>query len=193
MHQQQRAWFRTEAANPDTTCEKISKSSISEVFEAYYERIFNYISYRTGNRYTAEDLTSQVFEKIVAKYHTFQPDRRPLEVWIFTIAKNTLTDHFRASQRHNTCSLEAIEEKDSKQSGPEAAVINKESELSLIQALSVLTDKERQIIALRFGAGLKNVEIAKIMNSSESNVGVILFRSMKKLKKELEREDYSEA
>lgn len=187
---QQRAWFRTEAANPETTCNhQITKESISEIFESYYERIFNYISYRTGNRYTAEDLTSQVFEKIVAKYHTYQPGRRPLEVWIFKIAKNTLSDYFRASQRHPTCSLDGIEEKASKQSGPETAVISKESELSLLQALSVLTSKERQIIALRFGAGLKNVEIARIVNNSESNVGVILFRSMKKLKRELERED----
>lgn len=187
---QQRAWFRTEAANSETTCNhQITKESISEIFESYYERIFNYISYRTGNRYTAEDLTSQVFEKIVAKYHTYQPGRRPLEVWIFKIAKNTLSDYFRASQRHPTCSLDGIEEKASKQSGPETAVISKESELSLLQALSVLTSKERQIIALRFGAGLKNVEIARIVNNSESNVGVILFRSMKKLKRELERED----
>ncbi|MNI21296.1 RNA polymerase sigma factor SigX [compost metagenome] len=70
--------------------------------------------------------------------------------------------------------------------------IDKESGDHLTKALQTLKTKERHIVALKFGAGLKNVEIAQLVNISESNVGVMLYRVMKKLKLELERNDEDE-
>lgn len=65
------------------------------VFEAYYKRIFNYIAYRVSCRYTAEDLASQVFEKTLSKLPGYSPEKAPLEVWLFAIARNVVNDYYR--------------------------------------------------------------------------------------------------
>ncbi|MNO50946.1 RNA polymerase sigma factor SigX [compost metagenome] len=171
---------------------KSNDMELAELFEAYYERIFNYIRYRIDDRYTAEDLTSQVFEKMLAKRSTFRADRSPFEVWLFAIARNTVNDHFRGLRRQRLFSLELFKETQSTQKGPESMTIARESEDDLTNALQALKTKERHIVALKFGAGLKNVEIAQLLDISESNVGVMLFRVMKKLKLELERNDRDE-
>ncbi|MNZ83440.1 ECF RNA polymerase sigma factor SigD [compost metagenome] len=165
---------------------------LAEIFEVYYERIFNYIRYRVDDGYTSEDLTSQVFEKMLAKRSTFRADRSPFEVWLFAIARNTVNDHFRSQRRQRFFSLELLKDAQSNQKGPESMAIDKESGDHLTKALQTLKTKERHIVALKFGAGLKNVEIAQLVNISESNVGVMLYRVMKKLKLELERNDEDE-
>ncbi|WP_410771114.1 sigma-70 family RNA polymerase sigma factor [Fontibacillus sp. BL9] len=164
-------------------------TEFAAIFEAYYERIFNYIRYRVECRYTAEDLTSQVFEKTLAKRSTFRADRSPFEVWLFAIARNTVNDYFRRQRRQRLFSLDLFKEAVSGQKGPESLAMGKESEEHLNRALLSLNAKERHIIALKFGADLKNVQIAELTEMSESNVGVTLFRVMKKLKIELERMD----
>ncbi|MEF2966369.1 sigma-70 family RNA polymerase sigma factor [Paenibacillus sp. M1] len=157
------------------------------IFEAYYERIFNYIRYRVGSLYTTEDLTSQVFEKALTKRSTFRIDRSPFEVWLLAIARNAVNDYFRRQRRQRLFSLDLLKEAISGQKGPESLTLVKESEEQLNRALLTLNAKERHINALKFGADLKNVQIAELIGMSESNVGVTLFRVMKKLKSELER------
>ncbi|KIE44613.1 RNA polymerase sigma factor, sigma-70 family protein [Clostridium argentinense CDC 2741] len=68
-------------------------------------------------------------------------------------------------------------------------VLTAEANNKLSKALNTLNTRERNIVALKFGANLKNKEIAEIVGITESNVGVILYRTMKKLKKKLEREE----
>lgn len=164
----------------------------AERFETYYERIFNYIRYRVHCRYTAEDLTSQVFEKMAAKRSTFRADRSPLEVWLFALARNTVNDYFRTQRRRRLLPLDDCRLESAVQKGPESLAITRESEERLLRAVNTLRSKEKHVVALKFGAGLRNVDIAEITGISESNVGVLLYRAMKKLKLELEGEDNDE-
>lgn len=157
------------------------------IFETYYKRVFNFIYYRVNCRYTAEDLTSQIFEKVMLKFDTYS-ESKSFEVWLFTIARNVVNDYFRSLKRHNFLSIDAIKELISKERTPEDIVEIAETNGKLLKALNVLNERERGIVALKFGADLKNVEIAEVLDLTESNVGVILFRTMKKLKEELERE-----
>lgn len=155
------------------------------IFETYYKRIFNYIAYRVSCRYTAEDLASQVFEKTLSKLSGYSAEKAPLEVWLFAIARNVVNDYYRSRARNRFFSLDTLRELVSGKKEPEALILGSEQSDRLNQALATLSAKERNIIALKFGADLKNTEIARVTGISESNVGVILYRSMRKLKSEM--------
>lgn len=165
-----------------------SEVDFTYIFEDYYKRVYNYIYYRINSHHSAEDLTSQIFEKVMIKIGTYDKEKAPFEVWLFGIAKNVVNDYFRDLNKHNIFSIDSIKELVSGKNSPEDIVVIKETNEKLSNAIKILNTRERNIIALKFGANLKNVEIAEVLNLSESNVGVILYRSMKKLKKELEKE-----
>ena len=76
--------------------------------------------------------------------------------------------------------------------GPEEIVLTSETNNELTKALNILNARERNIVALKFGANFKNNKIAEILDITESNVGVILYRSMKKLKKKIERDSHEQ-
>ena len=163
------------------------KKDFTYIYKAYYKRVYNYIYYRVNCHHTAEDLVSQVFEKIMLKIDTYSKDKSPFEVWLFAIARNAVKDHFRSSKKYKILSIDTIKELVSKKKTPEDIVGISETNDELLKALKTLDTREQNIVALKFGAELKNVEIAEILNLTESNVGVILYRTVKKLKKELER------
>lgn len=175
--------LNTRDAQKDLDMEK----EFTYIFETYYKKVYNFIYYRINNHYTAEDLTSQVFEKVMLKINTYNENKSPFEVWLFAIARNIVNDYFRNLQKHKFFSIDAIKNLISKKKTPEDIVEIAETNDKLSDALKILNERERNIVALKFGADLKNVEIAKVLDLTESNVGVILFRTMKKLKKELER------
>lgn len=159
------------------------------VFETYYKRVYNFIYYRVNCHYTSEDLTSQVFEKIMVKIETYSKSKSPFEVWVFAISRNVVNDYFRSLKKHKTFSLDLIKEFVSGKQTPEDIVEIAETNDELLKALRVLDEREKNIVALKFGAELKNREIAEILNLTESNVGVILYRTMKRLKIQLEKEN----
>lgn len=167
---------------------KCKEKEFAYIFEAYYKRIFNYIYYRVYCRYTTEDLTSQVFEKAMRKIETYSQSKSPFEVWLFAIARNAVNDFFRSTKKHRILSLDTIRELVSGRKDPENIIIKSETNDSLSKALNVLDTRERNIVALKFGGNLKNKEIAEVLDMTESNVGVTLYRTMKKLKNEMERE-----
>ena len=179
----------------DTLDEKETKEDLYKekdftyIFETYYKRVYNFIYYRVGHQYTTEDLTSQVFEKVMIKISTYDENKSPFEVWLFAIARNIVNDYFRSQKKHKFLSIDTIKELVSKKKTPEDVVEIAETNGKLLKALNTLDKRERNIVALKFGADLKNVEIAEILDLTESNIGVILYRTMKKLKKELERGD----
>ena len=131
----------------------------------------------------------QVFEKVIKNRTSYSGEKAPIEIWIFTIAKNSLNNYFREQKKHQFTSLEMIMERFSTNKTPEEYVLTEERNLRLYQSLNRLNEREKNIVALKFGAALNNREIARIVELTETNVGSILYRSMKKLKKEMEKED----
>ncbi|MDR7857425.1 sigma-70 family RNA polymerase sigma factor [Tissierella sp.] len=158
------------------------------IFETYYKRVYNYIYYRINSYHGTEDLTSQIFEKVMIKIDTYNKEKGPFDVWLFGIAKNVVNDYFRDLKKHRIFSIDSVKEAISSKKSPEDIIESKETSEELLRALKVLNVREQNMIALKFGANLKNVDVAEILNLTESNVGVILYRAMKKLKKELEKE-----
>lgn len=158
-------------------------NDFTKLYERYYERVFRYICYRVNEYHIAEELCSEVFERMIKKYHTFSGHDNALDSWVFTIAKNTITDYYRKKNRLFHFSLDHASNLQSGKLSPDEIIVTKENHVYLFEALKKLSDKERSIISLKYGAGLKSNEIACIMGLTESNVNVIIYRCLRKLKK----------
>lgn len=161
----------------------------AEIFDRYYSRIYKYMRYRLNSVEEAEDLSSQVFEKVMQKIETYRPDRAPFEVWMFSIAQNTVNAYYRRRKRGIWFPLESIRDLPSERPNPEEKAVRNEEQGRLLVALSSLEERERNIIAMKFAGGLKNKEIAEIMGLSESNTGVILYRALHRLREILKSEE----
>ena len=161
---------------------KVSQQLFSEIYETHYKRVYNYISYQINNHLDTEDLVSQVFSKVIDKYGQFNPKRAALSTWIISIARNTVSDYYRAGQKGVLIEIDSLEQIPASCDEPDDILIRNEQNRALLEALNTLTDRERNLIALKYGADLGNKEIARVMALTESNVGVLLFRSLQKMR-----------
>lgn len=165
----------------------LDRDSLTDIYESYYKKVYNYISYRVSNYSNVDELVSLVFEKVVSKYHTYRPNHSPLEAWIIGIAKNVVADYFRAAKKQVSIPIDIMIETISDLRQPEEVAIMNEENARLLKALDILSPKELNILSMKFATDLKNSEIAEIMSMSKTNVGTIINRSINKLRKELER------
>ncbi|MDF2678826.1 MAG: polymerase subunit sigma-24 [Brevibacillus sp.] len=172
----------------DTHDRLLSSEIFTQIYDAYYTRVYKYVCYRINNHYAAEELCSHIFEAVISKYSTFSPEKSNFEVWLFAIARNAVTDYFRSLKKKRAVfSLDSILDMVLAKPSPEEMVIQGDNNRALFLALAKLSDKERNIIAMKYAAGLKNSEIADLLGVSGSNIGVVLYRSLKKLQKELDK------
>lgn len=169
--------------------EYLDQHIFEEIYESQFKRVFNYISYRINNHMDTEDLVSQVFYKVIDKYESFNPLRASMSTWIISIARNTVTDYFRAEQKDMSLELDSVEPYLPSGECPDEILVKREENLVLMNALNTLSARDRNLIALKYGAELTNREIAEVMELSESNVGVIVHRSLEKLRVYIEKEE----
>jgi RNA polymerase sigma-70 factor (ECF subfamily) len=167
----------------------LNAESFTEIFETYYDKMFRYVYCRVGDYHAAEDLCGLAFERAIANYAAYDSQKADLAVWLFAIAGNAVTDYHRKRSRYKLLPLDVLGEVASP-CDPEASCLAEERNRELSDALARLRDKERNLIALKYGAGLKNTEIAALTGVSASNVGVALSRGMRKLERFLSRGGY---
>jgi len=161
-------------------------SAFDELYNYYFPRVYNYVHYRVADSHDCDDLTSQIFEKLFSRFKYYQPGRATFSAWLFSIARHTVVDYYRSQARMRDTSLEiTIELIDSKPEPSDIVAFN-ETQQHLLKALESLTQREREIIALKFWSGSSNRDIATLIEVSESNIAVILFRAMRRLRTILE-------
>lgn len=160
--------------------------AFTELYNYYFPRVYNYVHYRVDDFYAADDLTSQIFEKLFSRLKYYQSERATFSTWLFSIARHTLTDYYRSKKRSHFTSLEITAELSDVEKDPGDIVAFNETQQHLLKALVSLTQRERDIIALKFWSGSSNRDIARLIGISESNTGVILFRAMRRLRIVLE-------
>ena len=154
----------------------------AQLYEEFMPKVFRYVSYKITNRSMAEDLTSTVFEKALTGFSRFKVEKASFSTWIFTIARNTVIDYFRANR--STQSLEAENGPDvaDGHDTPEEDAIKEEELRRLRHCMELLSKGEQEIVSLKFAGEITNRDIARQVGFSESNVGVILFRAVRKLR-----------
>lgn len=160
------------------------------IFETFYKRIYNFNYYRTQRQVVAEDLTSMTFEKAFIKINTFDSKKSSFEVWLFAIARNVLNDYFRSQKRHPWESLDQVFETIAGEPSLETYIIANEEKEKLVLAMRRLKDKERVLIAYKYGAGLKNKEIAALTGIKEKTISTNLCRILKKMRADLQEASY---
>lgn len=157
----------------------------TEKYRAYLPRILNYMRLRVGDPALAEDLTAMTFERAFAAIDSLRSEAA-FGGWIFTIARNVVRQYYR--DRRERVSLDDLSDMVDPSASPEGQALDAAELRELMAGLDALSEREREIIRLKFIGELKNREIAPIMGLSESNVGVILYRALKKLRSRLENE-----
>lgn len=152
------------------------------MYDEYFVRIYNYACYRSGDGVIADDLAAQTFERAFIHFNDYQPERAPFAAWLFTIARNVVSNYLRSERSRNHLSLEICTEQPDDNSLPEDRLIHGETQLELLRAIKRLGERERDILGLKFAAGMTNRRIAEITGLSETHVGVIIYRSLHRLK-----------
>jgi RNA polymerase sigma-70 factor (ECF subfamily) len=149
-------------------------------YAEYLPRVLNYVRLRVSDGDLAQDLTAQTFERALSRLHTLR-DPGAFGGWLFRIARSVVAGYYR---RHKPLlPLESVTESPSPGLSVEGQLVQSQEVTALRRALEQLSDREQEIIRLRFVAGLTNRAIARMMGLREGNVAVILFRALRKLRR----------
>lgn len=153
------------------------------VYQTELPRLYNFFRYRMGDDQLAEDLTAETFERAWKHRERYRADLASFSTWLFIIARRLAADHFR--RRRPTVPLEETSQVADPRTLEEEAQERAEfTQLSAV--LARLAERERELVALKYGAGLTNRAIARISGLSESNVSTILYRITRQLRLQLE-------
>lgn len=158
-----------------------------DLYRQYLPRILNYVRMRVEGEALAQDLTAEVFERAISRQHTL---RRPeaFGAWLFRIARNVVAGHYR--RRRPFVSLDQAGDLAAPEPSPGDVVMRKEELARMREALAKLSEREQEIIRLRFAGGLGNQEVAKVLRLRPGHVAVLLCRALAKLRAQLEQDSF---
>lgn len=155
--------------------------AFAEIYDRHQPAIYRYIVYRVPSDAVAEDLTSEVFVRLVDAIDGFTYRGRPILAWLYTIARNLVNDHHRKAGRAEMVALD--ESLEATSVDPESAAnvaLNRER---LVDALDGLTEAQRQVIILKFFEGLDNKTVAQLLNKSYGAVKSLQHRGLAALRR----------
>ncbi len=158
------------------------KKKFAPLYNHYLQPITKFITSRTSDPAMAQDLISKTFEKALKSIDNFQWQGVSFSAWLYRIAKNTLIDHYRSKEHMHT--PQTIEEMElpSHAATPDKVFETEAENKLLYQMLNELPPKEREIIYLKFFDGYTNKVIANLSNLTETNVGTIVYRAIKRIR-----------
>jgi RNA polymerase sigma-70 factor (ECF subfamily) len=159
-------------------------SSAWERFESLYrssrDDVYAYVATLLRDRAAAEDVTALAFERAYRRRRTFDRRRGEERAWLFGIARNAALDELR--RRRRLASL-VVDPEDAGEPPAEDYADVALRRTAVRSALTSLSARERELVALKFHAGLSNAELGRVLGVSESNAGTMLHRVMEKLRK----------
>jgi RNA polymerase sigma-70 factor (ECF subfamily) len=178
---------RTEAANrPETPllderrlvqkAKSGDPDAFARLYDAYVERVYRYIYFRVSDDAATEDLTSQVFLKAWESVSRYRPGSSPFLAWLYSIARNLVIDHYRTKKE--TVDLEDIIHITSNGPSPDEEVQKRFELQEMRKALQFLTDEQREVVTLRFIAGLSTEEVAAVMEKREGAIRALQMRAL---------------
>lgn len=156
------------------------------LFDEYHGPVYRFIVNRVGDPVDAEDLTQTVFVKVLEALPRYESRGVPFGGWLFRLARNTVIDHVRTRREHAT--LDTVAERTDEEPGPHEIVVIRADIDKVGEALAKLTDEQRDVIALRFIAGLSSREAAEAMGKQEGTIRGIQFRALAALRRHLDLE-----
>jgi RNA polymerase sigma factor (sigma-70 family) len=171
---------------PDMADRTPPGATLADIYDEHVWHVYGFFGYHRLSRQDAEDLTQATFERAVRAFARYDPARASPKTWLMAIAQNLLIDHYRRehSRRHYSLDDDVEDEQLGSTAGPEGLGLSPR----LALALEILSPRERELIALRFGGDLRGPEIAELLDLSLANVQQIASRALRKLRAELDDE-----
>lgn len=163
------------------------EAAVSLLYETHVDAVFEYIRYRVDSKGTAEDITSEVFLRMVRGLTKYHDQGVPFRAWLFRIAANLIIDHYR--QRKKGDDVPLLDDYESDDTEPFEHLAHSEDQARLHLAIRALPEEYQDLLVLRFVENLPHTEIATIMNKSADALRAMQHRALKALAKQFERVD----
>lgn len=150
-------------------------------------RIYRYLRYHVASADEADELTAETFLRAVRAAASFDPARGNAKAWLFRIAQNVLRDARRRERRRGSVSIEAFRDLVSDAPSPEERLLHEEEVRRLLAAMDELSERDREVVSLRYASELEYAEIAGILGIREAAVRTRLWRALGRLREALAR------
>lgn len=160
------------------------EESAALLFDHYHPRLYRYALARVGSSQDAEDIASETFARVLRDLDRFRWRGAGFDAWLFRIAHNLVMDHFRRGGRETVDEgLMETEEMDLRT--PETALLESELTQEVQAMLSHLSQDQKDVIALRFAAGLDTNETAAALGKKANAVRQLQFRALETLRQRM--------
>ncbi len=159
-------------------------AAFETLYDLFYDKVFRYLSFKTGDALLAEDLAEDVFLRMLTSIGSYEHRGHPFSSWLFRIAHNLAVDHFRKQGRQKAVSLEKVSSVVG-QSGVDLDeyVQTKLTMREVNRAMEGLTDLQRQVISMRFAGELSVKETALALGRKENAIKALQHAGIKKLRR----------
>lgn len=178
--------FKTDFNKEAEKLKNGDKKAAERIFDHFSPKIFRFFMTRTASRQDSEDLTQEVFLKLLEKIGTFNNAQGYFSSWFWQIAKNQLIDHYREKKSFATADPDVIAKKSLTKSSdnPQKNIADKNEIEQVLKIVKNFSEEEQEIFSLRFLSELSYKEISIMLNKSEGNLRVISHRITQKIQKE---------
>ena len=157
-------------------------AAIGELYDRYHELVFRYIWSRVSDFQLAEDLTGDVFTRMVINLPKYHPTRAPFLAWLYRIARNLVIDNYRKTASREQLSLEQVQNISTEENGPAQMVENQIIIEQIQVALQELKPFKQDVLILRFIMGLSLQEVASILGKTIGSIKVTQHRALNELR-----------
>lgn len=164
--------------------QRADAEAVGALYDHYLDRVFRFVRFRLGSRLDAEDVTQRVFLHMIEALPRYRVRGTPFGAWLFRIARNAVIDHQRTHRAHDA--LEAVADAASGEPSPEDRAIISTEMQRVAGVLEELTEDQREVISLRYWAGLSHAEIAALLGRREGAIRAIQFRALQALRQRLD-------
>ena len=172
-----------EEGRPLGSANKPSISDFSALYREFYPKVFAYVYGRVQDKEVSLDIVSEVFERAFSKGGSLRSSDA-FGAWLFTIARNAVASHWR-KEKPTARALHSVAwewELTQNHRDPEQTVLEREQMAILLYHVHQLSQREQEVLSLKFDAELSNRQISQVMNTSEVNVRVTIYRVLQKLR-----------
>jgi RNA polymerase sigma-70 factor (ECF subfamily) len=154
--------------------------TFEDLYRRLFPRVYAYVATLLRDQSAAEEVTAQAFERAYRKRRQYKPGKGSADAWLFGIARNAALDELRRLKRRASLETEPVDVAAEPAEDVAERMLRRET---VRAAIATLEPAERDLVALKFSAGLSNAEIAAVIGASETNAGTRLHRVIQKLRK----------